>query len=474
MLRRFTFSPIEFYIKNRIPEMLFIFFVLLLLADTTLGQDIMWNRIYGGMAQDLGWGIAETADSGFILVAETYSFGNDKQVHLIKTDSNGDTLWTNVFGGSGLEQCPSVQQTTDGGYVMSGTTTSYGSAYQAYLIKTRPDGKLQWFKTYGGSNWENCPSIQQTTDGGYILAGWTYSYGAGNADVYLVKTDSLGNLRWFKTYGGNLEDAGAHVEQTTDGGYIIAGHSKSFEPAVFKVYLIKTDPQGDTLWTRTYCPVSYGWTSNYAFSCQQTSDGGYIMSGISGAADTDKVYLIKTNPDGDTLWTRLFGNRRSSNGHSVRQTSDGGYIVAGYTISSGSDYENDVYVIKTDPNGDTLWTRTYGDIGGDLGEAVIQASDGSYMVIGFTTSCGTTVGDVLLLKISPVPLTIHRGDVNGDGVFDVGDVIYEINYLLKDGPPSHPLLAADTDCNGVVELEDIVNLVRYLYQAGPDLGCRCL
>jgi len=148
--------------------------------------------------------------------------------------------------------------------------------------------------------------------------------------------------------------------------------------------------------------------------------------------------------------------------------------VAGWTISPGSDYENDVYVIKTDPNGDTLWTRTYGDIGSDVGNAVIQATDGSYMVAGFTTSCGTTVGDVLLLKISPVPLTIPRGDANGDGVFDIGDVIYEINYLLKDGPPSHPPLAGDTDCNGVVELEDIVNLVRYLFQAGPDLGCRCL
>jgi hypothetical protein len=96
------------------------------------------------------------------------------------------------------------------------------------------------------------------------------------------------------------------------------------------------------------------------------------------------------------------------------------------------------------------------------------------MVVGCTSSCGTTPGDVLLLKISPVPLTIPRGDANGDGVFDIGDVIYEINYLLKDGPPSHPLLAGDTDCNGVVELEDIVNLVRYLFQAGPGLGCRCL
>jgi hypothetical protein len=473
MFKRFTFSPIEFHIKNRIPEILVIFYVLLLLADTALGQDIIWSRTYGGMAADAGWGIAETADSGFIVVAESYSFGYDKQVYLIRTEANGDTLWTKVFGGSGLEQCLSVQQTTDGGYVMSGTTTSYGKTYQAYLIKTKPDGSLSWFKTYGGNDWENCPSVQQTTDGGYILARWTYSYGAGDADVYLVKTDSLGNLRWFKTYGGSHEDMAFHVEQTTEGEYIIVGNSKSFGPAVSNVYLIKTNPQGDTLWTRTYCPFSYGWNADYAYSCQQTSDGGYIISGVS-VTDTNRAYLIKTDPNGDTLWIRLFTKGLSSDGHSIRQTSDGGYIVAGSAMSPRSDYENDVYVIKLDPNGDTLWTRTYGDIGGDVAETVIQAADGSFMMVGCTSSCGDTPLDVLLLKISPVPLTIPRGDANGEGVFDIGDVIYEINYLLKDGPPSNPLLAGDTDCNGVVELEDIVNLVRYLFQAGPDLGCRCL
>jgi len=220
---------------------------LLLLVIITSGQDIMWSRICGGSAYDFGMGIAETADSGFILVGDTYSFGYDKQVYLIRTDANGDTLWTKVFGGSGLEQCASVQQTTDGGYVTSGTTTSYGSAFQAYLIKSKPDGSLQWFKTYGGSDWENCPSVQQTTDGGYILAGWTYSYGAGAEDVYVVKTDSLGNLRWFKTYGGSRWDMAFHVEQTTDGGYIIVGNTESFGPSVSYVYLIKTNPQGVTL-----------------------------------------------------------------------------------------------------------------------------------------------------------------------------------------------------------------------------------
>lgn len=473
MLIHFGFTPIETYCRNHIHCILFIPLILLFLVSTVLGQDIMWSRTYGGSAQDLGWDIDETADGGYILVGETYSFGLDLQVYLVKTDVNGDTLWTKVFGGYGFDECQSVQQTSDGGYVLSGATTSYGSYVQAYLIKTRSDGSLQWFRTYGGSDWESSSSVQQTTDGGYILTGCTKSYGAGDYDVYLVKTDSLGTLQWFKTYGGNREDIGNHVEQTSDGGYIIVGHSESFGPVNMTVYVIKTDPEGDTLWTRNYYPPSWGWSMNDGSCCRQTPDGGYIISAIS-VSDSQRVFLIKTDSNGDTLWTRVYKDRPISWGFSVSLTSDSGYIVVGYTMTPGSDYDKDIYLIKTDSDGDTLWTRTYGDIGFDNGQAVIQATDGSYMVVGATTSCGTTAGDILLLKISPVPFKVLRGDANGDGVFDIGDVVYLLNYLLKNGPPPQPLLAGDTDCNGVVELEDIVNLVKHLFQAGPELGCRCL
>jgi hypothetical protein len=263
--------------------------------------------------------------------------------------ASAQTSWWRTYGGTDSDVGFSVQQTSDGGYIIVGYTRSFGLGHDVYLIKTNASGDTLWTRTYGGTNTDEGHSVQQTSDGGYIIVGRTGSFGAGGWDVYLIKTDGSGGTLWTRTYGGTNHDEGNSVRQTSDSGYVIAGITKSFGVGSYDVYLIKTNASGDTLWTRTFG----GADDDDGGSVQQTSDGGYIIAGRTagsfGSVSYD-VYLIKTNALGETLWTRTYGGPNSDWSYSVQQTSDGGYIIAGATFSYGAG-PYDVYLIKTDANG---------------------------------------------------------------------------------------------------------------------------
>ncbi len=256
--------------------------------------------------------------------------------------------WEQTYGGSGSDEGYSVQQTTDGGYIICGYTTSFGNGgTDVYVIKTDFQGNTLWTQTYGGTGNDRGKSIQQTTDGGYIICGETKSFGNGLYDFYLIKTDGSGNQLWSQTWGDTLEDNGYSVEQTTDGGYILCGRTRSVINGMTNVYIIKTDSQGNTLWTQTYGGTTGGETGK---SVKQTSDGGYIICGWKDM----NLYLIKTDNVGDSLWTKTYvGN--GDGGNSVQQTTDGGYIICGYTDSFGNGSE-DIYLIKTDSQGNITST----------------------------------------------------------------------------------------------------------------------
>ncbi len=384
-----------------------ILFLILLLALSGLAG---WERTYGGSDHDYGSSVAQTSDGGYIVAGGTRSFGaGSGDIYLVKTDAVGDTIWTRTYGGSSYDYGYSVAQTSDGGYIVAGMTESFGAgSYDVYLVKTDAVGDTIWTRTYGGSDYDRGNSVAQTTDGGYIVAGETECFGAGEYDVYLVKTDGLGDTIWTRTYGGSGDDWGSSVAQTSDGGYIVAGVTECFGAGESDVYLVKTDCDGDTIWTRTY-GVS---DDDYGRSIAQTSDGGYIVAGVYDydywEAGTGDVYLIKTDAVGDTIWTRTYGGSHDDYGRSVAQTSDGGYIVAGWTEFFGAG-NYDVYLVKTDCDGDTMWTRTYGGSSGDYGYSVAQTSDGGYIVAGVTLSFGAGSGvgwyDVYLVKTDSLGYT---------------------------------------------------------------------
>lgn len=362
--------------------------------------DTLWTRTYGGDLYDHGYSVRQTIDGGYILVGMTTSFGvGSADFWLLKTDAIGDTMWTKIYGWAREEIAWDVEQTADSGYIVTGHTSSTPMETSSiWLMKTDSNGDTLWTRIYGGDSWEKSFSVQPTTDGGYIVVGRTRSFGAGYYDIWLLKTDSDGDTLWTRTYGGSSREDGYCVRQTTDGGYIISGATRSYGAGDGDFWLLKTDENGDTLWTRTYG----GSNGENSYSVQQTPDGGYILSGYTmsyGAGGAD-AWLVKTDENGDTLWTRTYGaSDRHEMDARVRLTSDGGYIIGGRTEIIDS-ADKDFYLVRTDANGDTLWTGSYGGNGAEFCFSAQQTYDGGYIALGYTTSFGSGPSDVYLVKVA--------------------------------------------------------------------------
>jgi hypothetical protein len=284
-----------------------------------------------------------------------------------------------------------------------------------------------WSRTFGGPSGECGSCLDQTQDGGYIITGYTYSYGAGDHDLWLVKTDARGETAWTRTYGGTDHDEGRAVQQTQDGGYIVAGSTESFAAGRKAAWLIKTNAYGDTLWTKTYG----GWY-NFGFSVQQTRDGGYILAGGAESGNANDAWLAKLDADGNVTWNKTYGGAGYEGIVSVRQTQDCGYIVAGYTSSFGAG-GYDVWLIKTDSSGDSVWTRTYGGTGEEEGYSVQQTRDGGYAISGCTDSYGAGVLDAWLIKT----------DTHGDTIWTrtYGSFSYERGWSVQQTPDDGYIIA---------------------------------
>lgn len=366
-----------------------------LVLCSALPAQVTFQRTYGGAERDEAWSVRQTTDGGYIIAGSTSSFGVPSEyAYLVKTDANGDTIWTRTFDFATRSAAYSVRQTTDRGYIIAGSALGPGM-WDACLIRTDSHGDTIWTQTYGGLAAEYGYSVVQTIDGGFVLTGRTLSYGSGQEDVYLVRTKDDGDTIWTRTYGGTGFDEGASVLQTSDSGFVVAGGVESLGAGGTDVYLIKTDARGDTVWTRAIGGASGDWGS----AVRRTSDGGYIVVGTTysfGAGGAD-VYLIKTDVNGNTLWTKTFGGASTDFGYSVEQTTDSGYIIAAWTESFGSGYA-DVWLVRTDVSGDTLWTRTFGGDSFDYGHSVLQTADGGYAVAGNAWPSGAHAYDIYFIK----------------------------------------------------------------------------
>jgi hypothetical protein len=269
------------------------------LARTDSGGNVLWSRTYGGGLADCIFAMIKTNDGGYALAGFASSFGaGDEDFWLIKTDSNGNMLWNATYGGSlSNDEAWSLVQTSDGGYAVAGYTNSFGAGGRDFwLVKTDSAGNLQWSRTYGGANDDWAYSIVQTDDGGYVLAGYTKSFGAGGRDFWLVKTDSDGNIQWNKTYGGASDDEARSLIRTSDGGYALVGYTYSFGVGNANGWLIKTDGSGNMLWNRTYG----GTNDDFITAIIEAGDGGYAMAGYTKSWEPSgyNFWLIKTDDEG--------------------------------------------------------------------------------------------------------------------------------------------------------------------------------
>ena len=360
---------------------------------------IEWSQTYGGNWHDDGKYVQATMDGGYIIVGSFYSYDlSSYVVWLIKTDASGNEQWNSKYGGSDNDYGHGVQPTPDGGYIIVGWTKSYGAGNaDIWLIKTDGYGNEQWNRTYGGKEWDSGLAIQLTQDNGYIIVGLTSSFGAGENDVWLIKTDSNGVIVWSKTFGGKNDDSGHFIQNTSDGGHIISGYTKSYGEGNKDVWLIKIDSNGKEEWNQTFG----GKEDDTGESVQPTPDGGYILIGdtYSNSAGYSDVLLIKTDEFGQKQWTQTFGGRLYDRGRMVQPTTDGGYIIVGNWYNEGS-YNSDIWFIKTDIFGQRQWSQTFGGDEDDEGECIQLSPDGGYIVLGATSSYESMKFDIWLFKVA--------------------------------------------------------------------------
>lgn len=360
--------------------------------------EIEWEKTLGGPGGDWAFFIERASDGGHVVVGVTESSGAGGQdIWLVKLNDMGQEEWNKTYGGPDDDIARSVRQTFDGGYVIAGYTSSYGAGGRDfYLVKTSESGEEEWSKTYGGLGDDAATDVLQTSDGGYIVVGVTDSNSAGKWDIWLVRTDDSGDEQWSKTYGGTEDDGAMSVQQTSDGGYIIAGWTESHGAGEGDFWVVKTDDRGDEEWSETYGGSEF----DEAACVEQVHLGGYIVVGWTesyGAGGSD-IWVVKIDDNGGEEWTKTFGGAEDDVARSVEQTLDGGYIIAGSSEAYPAILK-DMWIGKVDATGQEEWSKTFGGSRDEEARSILGTSDGGYIIAGWTESFGSGWGDYYVVKV---------------------------------------------------------------------------
>jgi len=292
-------------------------------------------------------------------------------------------------------------------------------AVEAICVAVNAQPELVWHRTYGGNRWDAGLGVVETGDGGFVVSGITYSFGAGQSDFYILKIDGNGNRIWEKSFGGDGWDEGGHLVQSGDGGFVVGGYTSSFGLGEYDVCLLKIDREGNLVWYKTYG----GPNCDYAFSITEGRDGFLVAGETFSFGDPDPdAYFLKVDGEGSKVWERTYGGNRSDCATCVIQTGDGGYLAGGYTSSFGA-VDDDAYLLKIDCEGGKVWERTYGGSGHDSVAAIAKARDGHYLVVVRMD----TLGDVLVLNIDPEGNVIWNRTYGGSGVDMAGGIAESID-----------------------------------------------
>jgi len=469
-------------------------FMLFFLLTDVQAQSIVWEKSFGG-TQSENLPQIKKCNNGYLVCGNSWSGNGDitghrglSDVWLARVDSSGNLLWQNTIGGSGTDVVMNLNATPDGGFIIAGATMStdivpsepnvilgYYYLYDAWLIKIDSAGNLQWHKTYGGSGTDYFFDAKPTSDGGYIAAGFTnstdYYINAiyGNSDVWVVKTDATGNVQWVKSIGGSADEWAHSLLQTDDGGYLIAGYTRSSNHDVsvlhgmMDAWIIKLSGNGAVQWEKTFG----GLQDDEASEIRKTSDGNFVVVGNTmssigaltnkGAAD---ILLFKIDPTGQLLWMNDYGGSGEDVGLSVIETDDtSGFFIAGYTSSKDGDVSFshdtsycDAWVIRTDNNGNKAWERAYGGMGKEMAYSMIEAGSDQFVFAAAATSDSCEVSfnhgdfDYWIVKIKSAALGIHNQRPIGS--VDVYPTVVSLGVLNIDMPTAENALLYIYSANG--------------------------
>jgi len=359
--------------------------------------DSLWTKTFGGPLHEDGFSVVETPDSGYLIAGFTESEGAGSwDIYVIKTDRDGNEMWSSVYGDIFLEYGYSLIALEDGNYALAGWTSSWGQGFwDMLLLKLDAEGNEIWHRTYGGSGYEDCYSVIEVPQGGFLLVGGTNSTENGDWDVFLVRTDAQGDTIWTKSYGGNMDDRG-YGALCVKGGYLVVGATKSFSDGDWDVYILKIDDEGNLIGQDVYG----GGGDDYGLYITEVSTGGYVVTGYTtslGSGNRD-FYIIKIDDEVNLLWERAYGGNEMETAYRIKETSNGGFLVVGYTSSFGSGLD-DVCLVRLNSEGYMLWREVIGGTHFDSGYDVITTSDGSILVVGSTESYGAGGEDVYLIKL---------------------------------------------------------------------------
>lgn len=388
--------------------------------------NIEWQKSFGGSNTEIPKSIIETPDGGYITVGHSKSSDGDATINqgnndfwIVKMNASGTLQWQKSLGGSGDDQANSICNTADGGYVIAGSSTStdghitLNKGHADYwIVKLNALGNIEWQKTYGGTFQDVATSVKQTADGGYVVAGHSASnngdisgnHGSYSNDYWVLKLDSSGNLQWQKALGGTSEERAYEVQQTTDGGYIVAGETNSANNGnisstalgVRDFWIVKLGNTGNIIWEKRFG----GSIEDLAYSIAQTSDNGYIVAGSTNSTDGNITFnngqgdfwILKLDALGNLQWQKTLGTLTYDQAYSVKQTPDGNYIVAGYVSSNTGILESEpvastqFWIVKLDTSGNLLWQKSYGGNGAETANSIISTTDGGLVAAGYSLS----------------------------------------------------------------------------------------
>jgi uncharacterized delta-60 repeat protein len=340
---------------------------------------------HGTNSSDTGSSLSPTTDGGYIGSATSGG-----EAILTKYSSAGSVVWTQSWGGAGNDIGRDAIQTSDGGYVLTGNTLSFGISGSMFIAKYTSAGSLVWDAYWGGSSSDAGYAVVQTSDGGYAVAGTTSSFGTGG-DIFVAKYNSTGSLLWDMTWGGAATDDAHDIIETNDGGLAVVGNSSSFT-ASQDVVLIKLTSTGSISWDATWG----GSSVDYGNSLVESSDNGIVITGGWGNSFSD-FFIAKFTSSGTLSWDQTWGGGSSDIANAITTASDGGFVITGYTGSFGAGGQ-DTAIAKFTSSGTLSWDQTWGGTGSDPGNGIASSPDGGFAVIGSTTSLGPTNDNITLLK----------------------------------------------------------------------------
>ncbi|MCP3929167.1 MAG: T9SS type A sorting domain-containing protein [Bacteroidetes bacterium] len=393
-----------------------------------------WEYVFGGSAKDdAANAFIHTKDGGFLIVGLSQSFGddNDTDVYVIRTDIDGEEIWSNVYDENITERAYAVLETDEGDFVIVGEiSTEMLNIFDVYILKIDRSGNLIWSKRYGSELDDRGLAITKGIDDGYVVAGSTIDSETGEKDIYLLKIDDQGELLWETSFGEAGGDEASGIVAIEE-GYALVGYTDNIGNNSRDIYLAKTDDEGSVLWNKSFGSSELDEGNGII----ATEDGGLAIIGVTG--NNSDALLLKTNENGDIQWTQTYGGPYIDKGESIIQTPDGGYVITGATEITLVNI--DIFLAKTDDKGQELWMKTIGsEDRGESANALTLTSDGGFAIVG-KKAVGTSffVNDAILIKTDAFG-NIISNHVNGSVYFDTNNSCEEEeediplrNWLVK-------------------------------------------